>query len=478
MRLVIDGGGYAAAADAFVTGNQVIGLAAESLAGKVSGYAAMAGDDTSAHDFADAYDTTATTALTTLAELTGSFAGLAELMAASGWNHAVAEAGATLRDGAGHGGGPGATPALDTMSFTPPTLPSAAGGTPADLGNLKGWIVEHVQGFAWPTADTGALREAANTWRHVATAVDDLPDYCRTAADHLELQVSPEIPLALDVIADLKGLIKDTHTQVLALAQACDDYADQVETARELMHAVLDEILAMVVEGAVVSGLLATVSGGIAAAGGAAAISAKIATKAPKLHAITASLVTTAGATAATARTAGHTLAHTQTKLARYARAKANLRDERGSIGIGAAGGALGTVFKSVGKKGWLDAHEHHKKGHTLARHVGKTDEELMARFDRSRDLEFASTYVDKDTAERVVAEGIETNAPRVREWLRTVDPYEPLEIDHPVSSNVGRSLDRAGEIYAATNARIVLIKDDGMPDGFRVLTSFPSPRK
>lgn len=228
MRLVIDGGGYTTAADAFVTGNQVIGLAAESLAGKVTGYAAMAGDDASSHDFAEAYDTTATTALATLAELTDSFASLAGLMAASGWNHAAAEADATL----GGGSGPGAAPALDTMSFTPPAVPSAAGGTPTDLGNLKGWIVEHVQGFAWPTADTDALREAANTWRHLATAVDDLPAYCHTATDHLQQQVSPEIPLALDVIADLEDLIKDTSAQVLALAQACDDYADQVEHAR------------------------------------------------------------------------------------------------------------------------------------------------------------------------------------------------------------------------------------------------------
>src|SRR5688572_22239367 len=45
--------------------------------------------------------------------------------------------------------------------------------------------------------------------------------------------------------------------------------------------------------------------------------------------------------------------------------------------------------------------------GHTLARHVGRSDEQLRERLQRERGISAASTYTDRDTAERIVTHTI-----------------------------------------------------------------------
>lgn len=260
------------------------------------------------------------------------------------------------------------------------------------------------------------------------------------------------------------------------MSQACLDYADQVQAAHEAMDAVLDEILAMILEGAVISGLLAGISGGLAAFGGAGVVSAKIAAKAPKLQAIATVLVETAGVAASTVRTAGQGLSRRQTKLTKFARARAKLRDERGSIALGGgASAASRDFFRSIDKRGWLDAHEHSKRGHTKARHIGKTDDELRERFVKEKYLKESSTYVDQKTAERAISRAIRDNRDEFERWVR--DPTdEKFEFEGLVDKGIGRVMDKSGTIHPPSRIRVVLIKDENMDNGVRLLTSFPMP--
>lgn len=201
MRLAVEGGGYSSAAGEFESANQFLGFACESLSGKLTGYAGMAGDDATSYEFAQAYDSAAAQGLSTLGDVVAALGSFSTLLEASGSNHVAAETANAGRPD------PPRPLARDLMVFRPTTLPAAAGGTPHSPDNVKGWIVDQIQGFVWPSADIDLLREAAHTWKYAATALDELPSYSHTATVHLEDQHSPEIPLALDALYEFVGLV-------------------------------------------------------------------------------------------------------------------------------------------------------------------------------------------------------------------------------------------------------------------------------
>src|SRR5688572_21546878 len=59
--------------------------------------------------------------------------------------------------------------------------------------------------------------------------------------------------------------------------------------------------------------------------------------------------------------------------------------------------------------------------GHTLARHVGWSDDQLRARLRRELDIAAASTYTDRATAERVIAAALDRDRRRVDAWIARV---------------------------------------------------------
>jgi hypothetical protein len=124
-----------------------------------------------------------------------------------------------------------------------------------------------------------------------------------------------------------------------------------------------------------------------------------------------------------------------------------------------------------------LDADER-RGGHTLARHVGRTDAQLQERLARERGISAASTYPDRTTAERVVALTLEREARRVSTWSSRGSPRANLALDYrgapgDVIGRVWRRGRRAAE--EATDAVVVLRADRA---GFYVLTSYPELRR
>jgi hypothetical protein len=57
--------------------------------------------------------------------------------------------------------------------------------------------------------------------------------------------------------------------------------------------------------------------------------------------------------------------------------------------------------------------------GHTLARHVGKTDAELSSRLRRERQISSASTYTDRETADRAVGAAVAASHAKITAWER-----------------------------------------------------------
>ena len=121
---------------------------------------------------------------------------------------------------------------------------------------------------------------------------------------------------------------------------------------------------------------------------------------------------------------------------------------------------------------GWLAYHEAPTLGHTLARHVAKTDADLISRLAIQRGITGASSFTSETVAETVISSTISTNRGAIKSWLNS-GATTNLRLDYTGSTNIGRGiLRRTGIVNDLTNARIVL-KPKGNGSYF-LLTAFP----
>lgn len=112
--------------------------------------------------------------------------------------------------------------------------------------------------------------------------------------------------------------------------------------------------------------------------------------------------------------------------------------------------------------------------GHTIARHVAKTDFEIMKRLERDKQISASSSYTDLETAQRVVDETIQQNAGQIKAWLAGTVQGNTLAFRYRGRTKIGRGIDRDEDaIGARYNAQVVLERaGDGT---FFVLTSYPT---
>ncbi len=158
-----------------------------------------------------------------------------------------------------------------------------------------------------------------------------------------------------------------------------------------------------------------------------------------------------------------------------------------------------------------LAASEWMNNGHTLDKHVGKTDEQLAQRLrDQSQPptpswphnkpvIGAASTFSDMEDAQRLTQHNIDQNSRAIKEWLE--GPPPPTNTDRPKSFDgrapdgeySGRSVSRQpvdpndplsgykeggmnAKALPVTGIRTVLKYDDSLDPPFVVLTSMPVP--
>src|SRR5262245_3047949 len=118
--------------------------------------------------------------------------------------------------------------------------------------------------------------------------------------------------------------------------------------------------------------------------------------------------------------------------------------------------------------------------GHTLARHVARTDVQLLDRLAREPRISAASTYINRPTAELVVGLVLDRERNRVEAWRRR-DGSRPnlvLHVDAPRGPPIGRVMRRGSrQSVPATSALVVLRWNEGAQD-FYVLTSYPEARE
>jgi Bacterial CdiA-CT RNAse A domain len=111
--------------------------------------------------------------------------------------------------------------------------------------------------------------------------------------------------------------------------------------------------------------------------------------------------------------------------------------------------------------------------GHTLARHVARTDDELRERLARERNISAASTWTDRETAETVVAQALAAERGRVDNWMRRGYPRGNLALHYNAGRVIGRSLRRADARTVECSSAVIVLRADG-PQTFYVLTTYP----
>ncbi|WP_114422406.1 RNase A-like domain-containing protein [Nocardioides houyundeii] len=457
MRLAVDVVGFSDAAAACRSGNQITAMVTESLAGKLQGYAGMAGDDATSTDFAIEYDAAADESLQALVELTYAFSSLSRLLAVSGDNHGRAEAAAAGRVW-------NADTSHSTSGFThfrASAPPSSLGGNSSTLNMVEAWIIDHVEGFVWPGADIDRLLDAAAAWRSAADSVGDLEHQCREAAALLGGQRSPEVPLATAALTELRALIQDTAGAMLAIATSCQEYAEAVRDAHQRTLAIIGEICQMALEGVAISAVVGLLSSGLGAGAAGSAMMARIAAQTPRFHALLVTLRATSTKAATRLREARSRMAQVRLRAGKYPR----VRDERGSIRL--PGPPSGT-FRS----GWLISHEA-PPGHTLRDHARRSIEELLEQCLRHKKKQ-ASSFASQLDAERFVSRAIKDNWNDIDAWRRSGNPRSfPLTKD--MGEPTGVTVTKDGSVTYRSGVRVVLIPNESMPHGWQVLTAYPN---
>jgi hypothetical protein len=125
-------------------------------------------------------------------------------------------------------------------------------------------------------------------------------------------------------------------------------------------------------------------------------------------------------------------------------------------------------------------AEDERRGGHTLARHVGRSDDELRERLRRERNISAASTYTDRETAERVVGETLQRERFQVQDWTRGSTRHVNLTLDYHGDRRtpIGRSLLRGQQSPVPCYDAVIVLKWDAARGDFYVLTTYPEARR
>ena len=117
--------------------------------------------------------------------------------------------------------------------------------------------------------------------------------------------------------------------------------------------------------------------------------------------------------------------------------------------------------------------------GHTIERHVGKSANWLRNRLETDpslRDTDYASSFRNETIANR--AQGRFVKRFKLEVESRIKNGEGKLAIDFDMGEIVGNVVERgkAGEILTS-KVRVVIVKDASVPEGWRILSSFPIPK-
>jgi hypothetical protein len=121
---------------------------------------------------------------------------------------------------------------------------------------------------------------------------------------------------------------------------------------------------------------------------------------------------------------------------------------------------------------GGLNAHEA-AGGHTLERHIAKTEAELAQRLAVESRISAASSFTNLSVAEAAIGEAIAKNEQSIASWVKSRS--NRYTIDYNANRIVGISLRRrASKATSASRLKIVFQRSANLPPGYFILTAYP----
>lgn len=115
--------------------------------------------------------------------------------------------------------------------------------------------------------------------------------------------------------------------------------------------------------------------------------------------------------------------------------------------------------------------------GHTLLRHVGKTEAELRARLLTDTGIPVASSFKSLEVAERVLYQGLRANKTSIESWARSGAPGARRAFSYVASEFVGHGVVRtSGQLVQMKKITIVLKMEQYAGKLYYILTAYPVP--
>ncbi|OPB22265.1 type IV secretion protein Rhs, partial [Pseudomonas fluorescens] len=133
--------------------------------------------------------------------------------------------------------------------------------------------------------------------------------------------------------------------------------------------------------------------------------------------------------------------------------------------------GSKGNLTKKTAS-GVLTTHEN-AGGHLIKKHVGRTDEQLAARFESEPHLPASSTFKTLEEAETIVSKSLATHQQEIIEFLSGTK--DKLLIKDSANEIVGVSmLSGTKKSIPVYNLLLVIKRAPKMPEGYLLLTGYP----
>ncbi|MBX9837347.1 MAG: hypothetical protein K2X69_03420 [Silvanigrellaceae bacterium] len=125
---------------------------------------------------------------------------------------------------------------------------------------------------------------------------------------------------------------------------------------------------------------------------------------------------------------------------------------------------------------GSLFKHEEYRNGHTIIKHVDQSNADMKNRAINEKRMEISS-FSNLNIAEQAIANTIIQNKVNIDNWIRDpkVNNKKPFNSTAPANYFTGTSYNRVTDQFSnVTNTKVVLVKDNKLPEGYRILTAFP----
>jgi hypothetical protein len=147
-------------------------------------------------------------------------------------------------------------------------------------------------------------------------------------------------------------------------------------------------------------------------------------------------------------------------------------------VAVPLAAGFAGAARAIAIRRGAVSlAAEEAQGGHTIARHVGRTEAQLRARLVEQPGIPAASTFVTLEQAEQTVAAAVRANSSAIKAWAAGAGPGQTKAFSYTSATVVGQGVVRStGQLTQMKNAVVVLRKVITGNRVYFVLTAYPKP--